>query len=54
LEVKPTGKTPFPTLDWLPEDDAYQTFLEDEFSFEIQLVTKGQKRLRFAEATCLG
>ncbi len=29
----------------LPEDDAYQTFLEDEFSFEIVLAAKGEKRL---------
>ncbi|MBI3316757.1 MAG: hypothetical protein HYZ85_01965 [Candidatus Omnitrophica bacterium] len=29
----------------LPEDDAYQTFLEDEFAFEIALASKGHKRL---------
>ena len=34
---------------WLPEDDAYQTFLEDEFTFEIALAAKGQKRLILQE-----
>jgi len=32
-------------LNWLPEDDAYQTFLEDEFALEISTIAKGQKRL---------
>ena len=32
-------------IEWLPEDDAYQTFLEDEFSFEIATAAKGHKRL---------
>ena len=34
---------------WLPEDDAYQTFLEDDFTFEIALAAKGQKRLILQE-----
>ncbi|GEM_PF-4107368 len=34
----------------LLEDDAYPTFLEDEFPFEIALAAKGQKRLSFCEA----
>ena len=36
-------------LKWLPEDDAYQTFLEDEFAFEIALAAKGEKRLILQE-----
>ena len=36
-------------LECLPEDDAYQTFLEDEFAFEIALAAKGQKRLILQE-----
>lgn len=33
------------SLEWLPEDDPYQTFLEDEFVFEITPAAKGHKRL---------
>ena len=33
----------------VPEDDAYQTFLEDEFAFEIALAAKGEKRLILQE-----
>ena len=34
---------------WLPEDDPYQTFLEDEFEFAIRLIVRGQKQLILQE-----
>ena len=46
-------RKPFPHSEWPPEDDAYQTFLEDEFDFEIVLASKGEKRLVLPETTRL-
>ena len=35
----------------LPEDDAYQTFLEDEFAFNIRLIARGQKQFILHESS---
>ena len=36
-------------FDMLPEDDVYQTFLEDEFDFDIRSAARGEKRLILQE-----
>lgn len=36
-------------IEWLPEDNADQVFVTDEFLFKIELVAKGEKKLVFCE-----
>ena len=56
VTICPTYRKPFDLLakgllhsKWLPEDDAYQTFIEDEFAFEISTIAKGHKRFILQE-----